>query len=202
VAVPAPASAELYSVSATSATNAWAVGDYFFGNQGSKTGVLVVHWNGKAWQRVRVPDPSPGGSDMVSVAATSATNAWAVGDYTNSMNVQNTLIEHWDGRAWRKVAAPSPREGATLLAVAVRSASLAFAVGTTTPITIVGYTLFEEWNGHVWRAVPGAAPLLGVLYGVAFGSVRSAWAVGSNSSLSYNPNGWTLIERWNGTGWG
>jgi hypothetical protein len=63
--------------------------------------------------------------------------------------------------------------------VATRSASLAFAVGTSKPTSF-----------------PGS------LYGVTFGSARSSWAVGSNDSLAYNPNGWTLIERWNGTGWG
>jgi hypothetical protein len=36
----------LYGVAATSASNAWAVGDTGTGN-GHKT--LIMHWNGKAW---------------------------------------------------------------------------------------------------------------------------------------------------------
>jgi hypothetical protein len=44
---------------------------------------LVEHWNGSAWKAQ--PSPNPGGSsnnnDLSGVAATSSTNAWAVGTY-------------------------------------------------------------------------------------------------------------------------
>ncbi len=66
-----PGSGELTSVTATSARNAWAVGD---SSHYSTDRPLVMHWNGTAWKNVPVP---PGISYLDSVAATSARNAWA-----------------------------------------------------------------------------------------------------------------------------
>jgi len=44
-----------------------------------------------------------GGLDAV--AATSATDAWAVGNYS-SASASGTLILHWDGTAWTQVPSP------------------------------------------------------------------------------------------------
>jgi len=191
--------ADLWAVTAASATNVWAVGEYFFGSNG--TGVLIEHWDGKAWRRV--PAPNPLDSELLGVTVTSRTDAWAVGDYTNNTINDFTLVEHWNGKKWTRVAAPTPRQGASLLGVAARSPSLAFAVGTTqTFLFNLGNTFLEEWNGHVWREVTKPTPFAGLLTAVTFGSGKSAFAVGSNDSLGYSPNGWTLIERWNGAGGG
>jgi hypothetical protein len=43
---------QLNAVAATSATDAWAVGNY---SSGSASGTLILHWNGSAWTQV----PSP-----------------------------------------------------------------------------------------------------------------------------------------------
>ncbi len=52
--------------------------------------------------------PSPGSSDeLVGVAATSAGNAWAVGDGEQG-NEDDTLILHWNGRAWTRLPSPNP----------------------------------------------------------------------------------------------
>jgi hypothetical protein len=57
-----------------------------------------VHWNGTAWKQQ--PSPSQGHvSDLVGVAATSATNAWAVG---------GALIVHWNGTTWKRQPSPTP----------------------------------------------------------------------------------------------
>jgi hypothetical protein len=199
VAVPAPApptgSAFLNSVAASSATNAWAVGDFSTKNS---RGVLIEHWNGKVWRRVAAPNPM--GADMLGVTATSATNALAVGDYSNG-SIDLTLVEHWDGKAWHRVPSPSPNQGGDLLAVAARSASLAFAVGQTEPNFLdPGKAFLEEWNGHAWRMVMLPAEILGQFAAVAFGSARSAFAVGTNDVPCCS--GHTLIEGWNGSAWG
>ena len=201
IASPYKAPANLSGVAASSASNVWAVGA---DNSG---GVLILHWNGKAWRRV--PAPSPVDSELLGVTVTSATNAWAVGDYSLGTDKENTLIEHWNGRSWTRVASPTPPEGAVLLGVAAKSASLAFAVGQTTPLTLppqnkVAQTFLVRWDGRAWRRVTTPAPIDGQLAAVAIapGSAKKAWAVGSNDSLGLNPNGWTLIEGWNGRAWG
>jgi hypothetical protein len=194
VASPYTGPGNLYGMAASSATNMWAVGV-------DSRGVLIIHWNGMSWRRV--PAPSPVDAGLIGVTATSGTNAWAVGSYTNGTITDFTLVEHWNGKKWTRVPSYTPNQGALLLAVAARSPSLAFAVGSTeSSLFDLGNTFLEEWNGHVWREVTKPTPFAGQLSDVAIGSARSAFAVGSNDSLGYNPNGWTLIEGWNGAAWG
>jgi hypothetical protein len=197
--VPAPKSAELQSVSASAAGNVWAVGIYLYGNANSKSGVLIVHWNGKTWRRVAAVNPFD--SHLTGVSVLSATNAWAVGSYTNGTLTTHTLIEHWNGKAWTRAASPNPPEGAEFWAVAARSASLAFAVGDTTPaFPNIGGVYIQKWNGHAWREVTSPPQPAGFGFGVGFGSARSAWIAALNETSPLNPT--TLIEHWNGARWG
>ena len=69
----------LSDVVATSAGNALAVGGFTSGGSGQQT--LVLRWNGSAWQRVASPNPGPSGNALFGVAASSARNAWAVGNF-------------------------------------------------------------------------------------------------------------------------
>ncbi len=199
---PSPASAynDLFGVAATSATSAWAVGEYSNHPASLAFHTLAEHWNGTAW--TRVPSPSPGGptgdSLLHAVAATSASDAWAVGGYdTGSGTEGRTLAEHWDGTAWTRVPSPTPggtTGGATLTAVAATSPSDAWAVGQSS----VG-ALIEHWNGTAWTQVPSPVSAA-VLAGVAATSARDAWAVGyyhTPGALRLK----TLVEHWNGTAW-
>jgi len=91
-------------VAALSARDAWAVGEIAVGGH-----TLVLHWDGKRWQRARSPSPSQGGG-LTAVAATSASSAWAVGSAVSSSILSTTLIEHWDGRTWKHVPSPAPEQ--------------------------------------------------------------------------------------------
>jgi hypothetical protein len=63
------------------------------------------------------------------VAATSPTDAWAVGiPYTNTGT--KSLIEHWDGTTWTRVPTPNPNSDSYLSAVAATSPANAWAVGS------------------------------------------------------------------------
>ena len=77
VASPTPGSGgDLTGVTATSASNAWAVGGYT-GTGGAGLN-MILHWNGTSWKRQA--SPAPGTASSLSAAdATSAANAWAVG---------------------------------------------------------------------------------------------------------------------------
>ena len=85
------------------------------------------------------------------VAATSASNAWAVG-YGNTAG--ETLIEHWNGTAWKW--APTPTLASDFYSVAATSASNAWAVGYTAGQTAA--TLIAHWNGTSWTQVPSPSP--------------------------------------------
>jgi len=51
-------------------------------------------------------------------------NVWAVGNATQS------LVLHWDGGSWKRVAVPSPGTDNVLYAVAASSAQNLWAVGS------------------------------------------------------------------------
>src|SRR5215469_1616553 len=193
----------LFGVAATSARNAWAVG--CAGNCGQGFGgikTLILHWNGTAW--TRVPSPSPGtGSALSSVAAVSASSAWAVGCtafcFLHSTSPQ-TVILHWNGTAWTRVPSPAPARVGALNGVAATSADNAWAVGCTGhcfgPMATTT-TMIVHWNGTAWRQVasPNPAPN-SVLTAVAATSASNAWAVG------YTRTGFkTLIAHWDGAHW-
>jgi hypothetical protein len=117
--------------------------------------VCYVHCVQKAW--ARTPFSAPANSQLSGITATSASNAWAVGDYTTgTLSIQKTLILHWNGKTWRQVPSPSPAKfkngGATLTAVAAASPASTWAVGAylAPRCGFVG-GLILHWNGKSWQ---------------------------------------------------
>lgn len=119
VATPAPTpapnparGAELVGVDAVSPTLAFAVGFYntyfIHGGASFHAHTLLLQWNGSQWTQV----PSPGlgvsfgpGSFLTGVAASSRSNAWAVGSYdTGGLEgpAARTLMMHWKGSTWTR----------------------------------------------------------------------------------------------------
>ncbi len=165
----------LESVAATSARNAWAVGQAGPAFS-SKPKTLIARWDGTAWQRVPSPTPASGGS-LYSVTVTAAHRGWAVGESGSATGTKTkTLVLRWNGTSWKQVPSPTPAGGATLYGVAVTSARSAWAVGWA----YRGHkTLILRWNGTTWSRVPSPTPAGGaILTGVAGTSASSAWAVG------------------------
>jgi len=205
VASPSPGGSHggfLLAVAAVSPSSAWAVGGY---SNGSEEKTLIERWNGRSWKQV--PSPSPGGthdSYLFGVTALSSSNAWAVGGYVNG-TVEQTLIEHWNGRSWKRVASPNPGGAARvndLESVTAISPSNAFAVGYyDVNGTSVARTLVEHWNGRAWKQQASPSPNGGGFNGfgaVAAVSSSSAWATGSYSTGVTDT---LLLEHWNGKSW-
>jgi hypothetical protein len=192
---------DLYGVAATSASNAWAVGEVFTEGSGHPQRPLVERWNGTAWKRQHAPNPGGPFTQLYGVAATSATNAWAVGDYSALHTVNhNALIEHWNGKAWKLQSNPNVAGRGTpgLFGVAATSGTNAWAVGTDSGGPR-GRTLIEYWNGKTWTIQPSPnTPRRSSLNGVAATSATNAWAVGSYVSGHTRR---TLIEHWGGKAW-
>lgn len=95
VAVTAPAGSELSAVTFVPGGKVWAGGSSAAGRH-----TLIVHWTGKAWSRVAIPDRFAGTNYVNAVAATSSRDAWAVGAGTGTGPFR-TLILHWNGSTWR-----------------------------------------------------------------------------------------------------
>jgi len=73
VPIPDAGTTHLSAVTAVSPRDAWAVG-------GSADHTVIEHWDGTNW--ATGPSPAPGvSSGLTSVAASSASNVWAVGSY-------------------------------------------------------------------------------------------------------------------------
>ena len=85
------------------------------------------------------------------MAATSATNAWAVDNRSH----EDSRIWHWNGKRWRRVASPAiAGQTYSLGGVAATSAKNAWAVGTSS----LGHTVILHWNGARWKRTPSPTP--------------------------------------------
>jgi hypothetical protein len=155
--------------------------------------------NAKTWKVVA--SPNTGTSDQLNgIAAISTNDVWAVGDFINNSNIEQTLIEHWDGSSWSIVASPNVGSSDNVLyGVAASSTTDVWAVGESgDPGNSPTQTLIEHWDGTSWSVVP--SPNQGIsdsLYGVAVVSASNVWAVGYYVNNHEQP----LIEQWNGTSW-
>src|SRR5438445_13361221 len=98
-------------MSAVSAAVICAVGS--FGNSLSVViSSLTLHWDGTSWSLVPSPNAVNDTNYLYGVAAVSANDAWAVGQYHVSIsNTWSTLTMHWDVAQWSIV--PSPNGGQT-----------------------------------------------------------------------------------------
>ena len=186
-------------MSAESGTDVWVVGAK--SNTAGVDETFILHWNGLTWARVRSPNPSATYNFLNGVSADSASDAWAVGLYTNNTTgAQNSLTLHWNGVRWTKVASPHPVDS-NLMDVSARAANDAWAVGSYNGAGTK--TLLLHWNGTSWTkfiSQPGRIhkpPLR-----VSATSTSDAWAVGNfNDSISPTGLSYTLILHWNGTTW-
>jgi len=163
----------LFGVTATSASNAWAVGTIT-----STETPVILRWDGTSWTRDRtVPD---GSASLTGISAVSATDAWAVGN-TFSNRGEAPLTLHWDGTSWKTIASPDPGTGDlandALRDVTAISASNAWAAGFYTAPD--GRSLLLHWDGMNWAQVPTPHPgTFGNLLGVAAGPASTIWTVG------------------------
>ncbi|HSH39479.1 MAG TPA: hypothetical protein VK993_11905, partial [Chthoniobacterales bacterium] len=196
-----------YAVTCTSPTQCFAVGDYWQYPNGFPTPqTLIQQWNGTSWSIVPSPNSSSTQTNGLSgVACTSSSDCWAVGSfaYINyddpvfPRGYAQTLIQHWDGTAWRIVPSPntSAKESNGLSDVTCTSASDCWAVGASTYYdnaiifpTFRAQAVIQRWDGRSWKMFP--APAGASLSAVTCVSGNDCWAVGNG-----------LIVHWDGASW-
>ena len=170
--VPQPGSRRdlLFSASAVSASDVWAVGE-----QQSMDGAfstLVEHWDGTRWQVMPAPNPGASGNHLYGVFALSRDDVWAVGQRNDASAPDHELIIHWNGSAWSVV--PSPSHGtasADLFAVTPDGAGGLWTVGETLDATNGGNPLAEHISARDAQITSGSVPATGsrwsTLWGVA-----------------------------------
>lgn len=129
-----PGEGQLWSVSAASSGEVWAVGN--FGPQS-----LALRWDGEAWSRV--PSPNPGASNVLYSVAASPEGAWAAGARSKEGH-DVPFVARWTGEEWQET--PAPAAGSlsdTLWGIDVIGgegwavgASIRDALGNNAPITL------------------------------------------------------------------
>lgn len=190
---------QLVGVTVVSTSDVWSVGDYT-ASYGGVLQPLIEHYNGTSWSVVSSPtvDSGTNSYELLSVAAISSADIWAVGSNFNSSSVSPTptLIEHWDGTAWTIVPSPTTGAGGYLQAVAADSTSDVWAVGFSSNGS-TDQTLVEHWDGSIWSIVtsPDVGTGNNALYGVAAITPGDVWAIGYSSNTSSMNQ--TLIENYN-----
>jgi hypothetical protein len=148
---PGGPGSHLESVSARTATDAWAVGAVSSGTANPRQ--LIVHWNGLAWKRIASPAPGHG-SSLNGVTELAPHDVWAVGSFEAHLG-RRLLIEHWNGHVWKRVVRtprlPKGFVDAALNSVSGTSAHNVWAVGAMTNCGCgPGEPVALHWNGRVW----------------------------------------------------
>jgi hypothetical protein len=192
-----PFAAVLEGVAATARNDAWVVGERTdpsgrLAEHG--LGAVAEHWDGTRWRHVLLPRLQR----LSAVAATSATNAWAVGADTRGAAV----ALHWNGLRWRtQLRLPN----AELRDVAALSTTDVWAVGGR-PAPSDARFLELHWNGKRWSTYSQPSPSGGHdsdprLIGVAAAARNDVWVAGDagNSGGPAWPD--TAVFHWNGRNW-
>jgi hypothetical protein len=148
------------------------------------------------WQIVASRVVGFGGTALNDIVALAPNNLWAVGyQTTTDSRYRQPLIQHWDGKDWAPVAAPSVDPGGVLYGVAAAGPNDIWAVGTIQNVS-TWQTLILHWNGSGWSRVPSPNTIrtFNALYDVAVVTSNNVWAVGDDG-------GQPVIMRWNGAQW-
>jgi hypothetical protein len=173
-----PPSSELNGV-ALFPGGAWAVGKYGNIEHKGLGKAFILRVTGTTVRRVPIPRMDYG-TVLNDVAATSATDAWAVGSPSL----------HWNGTAWTPLQAP---------AKVARLLNDADGVAATSRanVWIVSLRWIVHWNGRRWKAVSPNIGLVYALSGISATSATNVWAVGN--VIQKGVQG--VMLHWNGRRW-
>ena len=195
-----------WGVGASANADVWAVGQTYDFAQGHDL-TFAEHWTGAAWAIVATPNVGTGDNLLNSVSVISPSNAWAVGQSTNSKGNIQPLIEHWNGVKWTVVAnnaTVNKNHPSTLYTVSATSASDVWAAGYFFQTATSDYqVLLEHYDGSSWTQVAqpaittGGSPAIFSLDAIASNDV---WAVGNYYATAKN-DFIPLTEHWDGSTW-
>jgi hypothetical protein len=147
---------QLNAVTAVSANDAWAVGQYNTASDFEHP--LILHWDGTAWAKQQLPPLGQSVYVLNSVAAT-ASDVWAVGlgpCLGGSINCPSkTLTMHLTSSGWQVVPSVSisdQQNQNNLAGVAITSGGTTWAVGDYFPAAYGEpiFALLEEQQGAGW----------------------------------------------------
>jgi hypothetical protein len=157
------------------------------------------------WSIINAPNAEQ--SYVNGMTAVSNNDVWAVGkSVANDFSSTNTLIEHYDGTAWKVILGVDSGIYATELnAIAHVSPTDIWAVGNSQDDVVSSQTLIEHWDGASWSVVDsphGDGGIYSTLKGISVVSPTDIWAVGMSEDsggvmqplfLHYNGTDWRVV---------
>jgi hypothetical protein len=169
-------------VSAASARDVWAVGNFYTDANPNLFRNLGVHWDGSRWTAVALPNAGLGENTLFGVSALPSGGAWAAGYFADDAFRIRSLIERRNGSSWSIVPSPDPGSSRDpLFGVAALSDRDVWAVGGSQD-SVEGpfHTLVEHWDGTTWRVAD--SPTSSSESYDPYAAVGGTWAVGDRES--------------------
>jgi len=194
----------LYSVSASSSWNAWAVGEDSWERHG-----LVLRWHSGQWTRFSTPY-----DDQVriwrTVVTTSSKTVWLYGD-TSTSPVDEIFLVRWNGVSFTRIPVPAHNYLGSAEIAALSPTDLWMTwVSLVSPTQSVWG--ISHWNGTAWQEYASCGG------GIDMVSHNDVWTTGgchwNGTGMQEIPSSdsnaidfpWTvMIEgtgRWDGSDWG
>ena len=187
--IPATTSTlNLSGIDCLSTTSCWAVGST---GTNESEGPAALHFNGRSWTRISVPEPMGTRIDYLSaVTCTSTSSCWAVGGLDGASPLGRALVEHWNGASWSVVASPGPSGDSLLNAVSCTSVRSCWAVGIANDFGSASSirSLIEHWDGRSWSPAKGPLVPYG-LFGVSCRWKTACFAIGMKI-LQFSGGSW------------
>jgi len=141
-----------------------------------------------------------------SVAGSSPTDIWAVGNYLpdtadSNQDATLTFAEHYDGKKWTVVRTPNTGPNFNSFYGLAAAGGQAWAVGMNLNSAFQDRALVEVWNGSSWQIanVPQPGSVRDMLFGASAVSTNDVWVVGDQEGASRRFG--TLAEHWDGKAW-
>jgi|ERR1700694_442972 len=202
---PTPYYDTFSAIDGVSRTDLWAIGG-FSGANGFLQKTLAEHWDGKAFKVVPSPNMvachscSPYTNLLFGVAAISANDAWAVGEYTDGIDIHRALAMHWDGHTWSFINPMVVAEYSLIYSVTKIAHNDVWAAGIYRVSGRAFHPLFLHWNGSQWTQIPGVDVGSGgaYIYAISAASRSDVWAIGPEEG---GYPGRPVAEHWNGVRW-
>ncbi len=163
---------------------------------GSAAGLpLTMHWDGFTWSEVGAPAPGDRQNSLYAVAAASANNVWAVGEFRNVREipaVPHALILKWSGSSWAHIPNPLRSLGNTRLHdVAVLGPADVWVAGSHKKNAV-----FMHWDGLGWTLFPGPvsqSTIPGEIVALAALATDDIWASSGSEYFHWDGSEWSAV---------
>lgn len=183
----------LYGITALSDSDVWAVGANQDGNRVWHS--LAEHWNGSSWTIVPTVDPGTTGNLLYSVTAVSTGSVYASGQAADAGFPDQALVEHWNGKTWSQLTAPTTSQSVAGYAVAGTDAALNVAgIGENDATPYTTAVIGGAPSSLALESTPNSGAGEQDLFGATTAADGSTWAAGwavDPASLNHS----SLIEH-------